>query len=141
MRFPPYYLLIGLFLNACATQDSIVTTSDQIKSDSTSEQLSQYYVLPNQMPQLIGGIANLMRYVHYPESARRSNFQGKVTVHFTVEENGDVVNLSVLNGPGDALNEEAIRVIRDHAKFIPGRKDGKNIPFVMSMPIIFRKHR
>ena len=54
----------------------------------------------------------------YPESARKSGREGKVTVQFTVLKNGDVKNIQLVSKTNyPELNEEAIEAVKRAAPF------------------------
>jgi TonB family protein len=106
--------------------------------NSDSELESDVYVIVEQMPELIGGLSELQAKVKYPEIARKANVEGRVVVQFVVDENGNVRDTEVLRGAGAGLDEEAARVISEHAEFTPGRKDGKHVAMKTSIPIVFK---
>ncbi|MCY4675168.1 MAG: energy transducer TonB [Bacteroidetes bacterium] len=87
---------------------------------------------------MIGGIGGLQAKVKYPEIARKAGVEGRVIVQFIVDENGNVRDTEVPRGVGAGLDEEATRVISEHAEFIPGRQDGKPVAVRLSIPIAFR---
>lgn len=51
-----------------------------------------FFVVVENMPVLQGGLGELQRKVKYPEMARRAGIEGRVTVQFIVNENGQVEN-------------------------------------------------
>lgn len=106
------------------------------KKDS-GEDLGDYFVVVEEMPQLIGGMAALQSKVEYPEMARRAGIEGRVTVQFIVNENGDVENAKVVRGIGGGADEEALRVVRE-AKFEPGMQRGKAVRVRYALSINFR---
>ena len=106
--------------------------------DSNSESNSDVYVIVEQSPELIGGLSGLQAKVKYPESARKANIEGRVIVQFIVDETGKVRNAVVLRGVDAGLDEEATRVISEHAEFTPGRQDGKPVAVRLSIPIVFK---
>lgn len=61
----------------------------------------------------------------------------KILVAFTIDTNGETTNIRV-RAHHPALQKEAERVIKDLPKFTPAIKDGKFIPSIYSIPIIFR---
>lgn len=97
----------------------------------------EVFVVVEQMPQLIGGQAGIQSKVEYPQEAIDAGIEGRVTVQFIVDENGDVINPKVIRGVGGGLDEEALRVVKQ-AKFEPGIQRGKKVKLQMSMPILFR---
>lgn len=89
------------------------------------------------MPEIIGGAAALYEKIKYPESARRAGIQGRVIVQFIVNEQGYVENPVIIRGVHPAIDEEAIRVIRE-TRFRPGMQRGRTVRVQISQPIFFR---
>lgn len=101
-----------------------------------SEPEEGFYVIVEQMPELIGGLQALQREVRYPERALRANIQGRVYVQFVVNERGEVENPRVVRGIGGGCDEEAIRVVK-LAKFTPGMQRGRPVRVQYNLPVIF----
>lgn len=121
-----FCILIGA--SACSTsQPTVSTTNDS--------ELLEGDELREKMPELIGGIGGLQRHVNQ----RVCPYDGRVLVIFDVDENGNVIEPRVKNGLGDDCDREAIRVMAEHAKFIPGQQHGCPIKVTMSLPIVFKK--
>ena len=97
----------------------------------------EIFIVVESMPQLIGGQSAIQSKIEYPEEAKRIGIEGRVTVQFIVNENGDVLNPKVIRGIGGGCDEEALRVVRD-AKFEPGIQRGKKVRTQLSMPILFK---
>ena len=112
--------------------------SKALSVQSQSLEQQDHYVIVEQMPELIGGLSAIQAKVRYPEIARKANVEGRVIVQFIVDENGNVRDPEILRGAGAGLDEEAIRVISEHAEFTPGRQDGKPIAVRLSIPIVFK---
>ena len=123
-------LIVALLLVSC-----ILLISRWV---SESENNSEVYVIVEQMPELVGGIRGLQAKVRYPEIARKARVEGRVIVQFIVDKNGSVRDAKILRGVGAGLDEEATRVISEHAVFTPGRQDGKPVPVRLSIPIVFK---
>jgi TonB family protein len=93
-------------------------------------------------PQFPGGSNVLINYLQesiiYPQHELEKKIEGNVLLKFMVSEKGDVYNVQVLNGvPGGAnLAAEAKRVISQMPKWIPARKNGKNVEaeYILSVP-------
>ncbi|MCY3999280.1 MAG: energy transducer TonB [Bacteroidetes bacterium] len=98
----------------------------------------EIFEIVEQMPELIGGIGGLQSKARYPEIARKANVEGRVIVQFIVDENGNVREPTILRGISGGCDEEAIRVITEHAKFVPGRQRGRPVQVKMSLPIVFK---
>ncbi len=95
-----------------------------------------FFILVEQMPELIGGPEALQREVRYPERALRANIQGRVYVQFIVNERGEVENPRVIRGIGGGCDEEAIRVV-SQARFKPGMQRGRPVRVQYNLPVIF----
>lgn len=95
-----------------------------------------FFILVEQMPELIGGLESLQRNVRYPERALRANIQGRVYVQFIVNERGEVENPQVIRGIGGGCDEEAIRVV-SQARFKPGMQRGRPVRVQYNLPVIF----
>lgn len=73
----------------------------------------------------------------YPQVAIRAGIEGRVTVQFVVDENGNVQNPRVIRGIGGGCDEEALRVVKT-AQFSPGMQRGRPVQVQMSLPILFK---
>lgn len=63
----------------------------------------------------------------YPQSAIDNKVEGRVTVEFFVETNGDLSDFTVIKGIGNGCEEELIRLIRQGPKWIPTKKNNQAI--------------
>lgn len=104
------------------------------KSEETQD---DFFVVVEQMPQLIGGLASLQKKVKYPEMARRAAIEGRVTIQFIVNEQGEVENPRVIRGIGGGCDEEALKAVMT-ARFKPGMQRGRPVRVQYSLPIVFR---
>ena len=93
------------------------------------------YIILDQLPELIGRLRTLWREVKYPESARRAGIEGRVIVRFAVDEEGYARDARIREGIGGGCDEEAIRVITEHARFKPAISEGRAVQWTMSLPI------
>lgn len=96
-----------------------------------------YFVVVEEMPKLIGGLKGIQSKVVYPEMAKRAGIEGRVTLQFIVNENGDVENPKVIRGIGGGADEAALEVV-SQAKFEPGLQRGKPVRVQFSLPVVFR---
>ena len=106
-------------------------------AEEAEEAEEEIFVVVEQMPELIGGIAALQKEIRYPEMARQAGVNGRVFVQFIVDEMGNVSNPVVLRGIGGGCDEEALRVIKK-AKFKPGMQRGKAVKVRYVIPIVFK---
>jgi len=69
----------------------------------------------------------LEKNIQYPEEAKINKVQGRVTVEFYVETDGDLAEFTVIKGIGSGCDEELIRLIKEGPKWIPTKKDNAPI--------------
>ncbi|MGN8224878.1 M56 family metallopeptidase [Gracilimonas sp. BCB1] len=105
--------------------------------DSEASKKEDYFFVVEEMPKLKGGMAALQSKVEYPEAARKAGIEGRVTVQFIVNEQGNVENAQVVRGIGGGADEEALRVIQD-AEFVPGVQRGRLVRVQYALSINFR---
>lgn len=65
----------------------------------------------------------LERNLRYPHEALNAGVEGKVTVQFTVDQNGSLTDFRVVKGIGYGCDEEVIRLIRQGPKWSPTKRD------------------
>ena len=96
-----------------------------------------------QQPTFNGGDANefskwVGENVRYPEKCRQSRVQGRVTLQFTVTEEGKVRDVKVLRSVNDEMDKEAVRVVSESPLWTPGRDaNGEIVPVSYTFPVIF----
>lgn len=97
-------------------------------------------------PSYTGGEEAMRNYLRdnlkYPEEARRNELEGTLFVDFIIAANGSVRSVEVSEMPGEQIDEslrkEAIRVINNMPKWVPGRQGGKWVDVKYSLPITFK---
>ncbi|MFT5144421.1 MAG: protein TonB [Thalassolituus oleivorans] len=98
---------------------------------------AEVFVIVEEMPELIGGLASLQRGIHYPEIAKKAGVEGRVIVSFVVNKTGGVDDPVVVRGIGAGCDEEALGAV-SRARFKPGKQRGQAVNVKMSLPITFR---
>ena len=78
------------------------------------------------------------QYMKYPAEAVKNGIQGRVTVEFTVDEKGNVTDVTVKKGVHELLDAEAVRVVEASPQWKSGRVKGVPVRAVISIPIEFR---
>lgn len=103
----------------------------------------EYYTIAEKMPEFKGGIDNLPKYlsmnIQYPEFARENNIAGRVIVQFIVNEEGGIEDAQIINHKAgmEALENEALRVVRGMPAWTPGMHKGKKVGVQYTLPINF----
>ena len=113
------------------------------ESQKSEEKKVIPFQLVAQKPGFNGGDANefskwVSENVRYPEKCRQSRVQGRVTLQFTVTEEGKVRDVKVLRSVNDEMDKEAVRVISESPLWTPGRDaNGEIVPVSYTFPVIF----
>jgi protein TonB len=97
-----------------------------------------------QMPEFEGGEDALTNYlannIQYPKAEKAKKIEGKVVVGFIIEPSGEISNIKAIKYPtnGQALADEAIRVVKNMPKWKAGKENGKLVKVAYSLPIMFK---
>ena len=80
----------------------------------------------------------IMHKTVYPQSAQNSGIQGIVLVEFSINRQGKVVDVQVLQSVHPLLDAEALRVVRSSPKWTPGMQRGKKVKVKYIFPFAFK---
>jgi periplasmic protein TonB len=96
---------------------------------------------PDVFPEFIGGEDEMLKFlqqnIQYPKRAIEANVEGKVTLAFVVNIDGEINNIEVVRSIGGGCDEEAVRVVRKMPKWKAGKFNGKNVQVSYYLPITF----
>ncbi|MDX2130203.1 MAG: TonB family protein [Chloroherpetonaceae bacterium] len=87
--------------------------------------------------EIIGGIEAVMAKINYPETAINFKIQGKVVVKLNLDSKGMISSVTLLKTAHPLLNEEAVRVLTEEAKFSPAEQGGKPVASSIVVPLNF----
>jgi protein TonB len=76
----------------------------------------------------------------YPMMARKLGKEGKVVLKLTIDENGNLLDVEVMEKAGYGFTEAAIEAVKK-STFLPAKKDGKGVASRALLPIKFRLER
>ena len=76
--------------------------------------------------------------LEYPASSERDGQARTVKVKFTVDRDGSVSGVEVVESPGDAFSEEAVRVVSSSPVWSPGIRKGEKVRATYILPVVFR---
>lgn len=134
-RFNISFKLLG-YNESYPDQNTEKGVNDSVKWEG------RIYEVVEQMPHFPGGAASLMRYlsenIKYPIQAQMKGISGRVVVSFVVEPDGAFSDLRVIRSVDPILDKEALRVVRDMPRWIPGKQDGKPVRARYNVPVSFR---
>lgn len=95
-----------------------------------------------QMPEYPGGMPAMMEFINknikYPAAAQQAKIQGRVTIQFIVNTEGNIINPRVLRSADPLLDAEAIRLTTIMPKWKPGMQRGQAVNVKYTVPIMFR---
>lgn len=75
-------------------------------------------------------------FVRYPLSALKKAVEGLVIVRFVVETSGRASGIRVVKGLDPACDAEVVQAI-ENARFLPGKREGKEVPAFSQMTVRF----
>ena len=87
-------------------------------------------------PEFPGGLQEFYNFVgrNY-KTPKVKNLKGKVFVIFVVEKDGSLSDIKVLKDIGHGTGEEAIRVLKECPKWLPGEQNGQKVRVSYALPI------
>ncbi|BDW92764.1 hypothetical protein MACH07_15960 [Flagellimonas marinaquae] len=82
-------------------------------------------------------VEHIKKHFNYPEEAKEKGVQGRVSVVFTIDANGEISTIKK-RGPDVILENEAERIIKRLPKMQPGKHKGETVKVPFAIPITFR---
>lgn len=102
----------------------------------------EIFTVVEEQPKFQGGMVKLGEYLSqnlkYPAAAQKANVQGRVFIRFVVTKSGEITDVKVLKGIGFGADEEAIRVVSNMPRWIPGKQSGRAVNTQYNLPINFQ---
>ena len=153
------------FFKALSDDQETPTIQNAIHDDPIFEVVEEPAQYPGGQAALMQFLAQNIR---YPKISAENGVQGRVIVQFVVEKDGSLSNFAVVKKSGDtitknaqsgitvnalgsateeskvpqeafdALNAEAVRVLREMPKWIPAKQRGQEVRMRYTLPITFR---
>jgi len=103
------------------------------------------FVIVEQQPDFPGGIGAFFKYLDknlkYPKDARADRIEGKVFVSFVIDTTGAILteSVAITKSLSKSCDEEAIRLIKESPKWLPGRQNQKAVKVRFVTPVIFKR--
>jgi periplasmic protein TonB len=108
----------------------------------SQDQHEEIFAIVEHQPQFPGGMGAFYRYIidnlRYPSEAKQEGREGRVYVQYVIDTTGAIMPESVVvrKGVHEALDQEAVRLLKESPKWIPGRnEEGKAVKVRMILPI------
>ena len=134
-----------------STEESVqisTVSQDTVKVNYVPTEVSRklqgtaVFEVVEEMPEFPGGVDAMMEYLQkelrYPESAKEKGIQGRVTVQFIIDKEGNVTNSKVTRSVDKDMDAEAIRLVKAMPKVKPGMQKGKAVAVKYTVPVVFR---
>lgn len=135
-----------IIIDVEANQETVIQDyqpdfTDELEEEDEMEEEEPIFIIVESMPMFPGGEEARLKYlnenVKYPLMAKEAGIQGKVFLEFVVEKDGSVTGVKVIRGIGGGCDEEALRVVEDMPRWIPGKQRGVPVRVRFNMPIRF----
>lgn len=128
------FFVVGMAIYIGANAQATDTTG-RLKKDSS------VFGPVEKVPEFPGGLNKLFKYINdnlrYPKQAKRDNIEGSVRVSFVVERDGSLTDIKIARSLSPETDAEAIRLITNCPKWIPGMQNGHPVRVLYSIPISF----
>jgi TonB family protein len=102
----------------------------------------EIYMIVEQQAMPKGGMRQFYKYIadnlKYPPQAKRMGVEGRVYAQFIVEKDGYITDIKILKGIGSGCDEEAVRLLKNAAPWIPAKNRGRLVRVRRSIPITFK---
>lgn len=147
LRFFSVAILVSMLAAGRGHAQSGPTASVQSipQSPSTPVSPDSVYINPEVRPQFTGGdkafSAYLSKNIRYPQQALMRHVSGRVYVSFILSATGKVQDAHVMSGPGNGLNDEALRLVWLMPNWEPARVNGQPVRVACTVPISFNSER
>jgi TonB family protein len=122
---------VPVFYQTIVLPEFVVNPPDSLRE--------KVYTYVEQMPEA-GFDMNkyLEQNIHFPYEERRHS--GKVIIHFTIDEKGNVTHATVVKSAGLAFDREALRIVENMPQWKPGMQNGKPVKVYLNLPVTFTSH-
>lgn len=99
----------------------------------------EVFFVVEEMPEYPGSFYALGQYIKGMEEklSREQNLKGEVLVGFTIDENGKVIDITILKNDNDAVARSAIDIVSGMDDWSPGKQRGKPVPVNFALPLEF----
>ncbi|MBK8489563.1 MAG: TonB family protein [Saprospirales bacterium] len=76
--------------------------------------------------------------IKYPAIARENGVEGTVVITFVVEKDGAITDARIARDIGAQCGQEALRVVDDMPKWVPGKQRGRAVRVQFNLPVKFK---
>lgn len=132
----------GIALGAAALTACGRDTAQQFEQPKTTvnaNEHSEMFGLVEESPSFPGGQKALMDYIseHLRNPSPETDVTGRVIVQFVVGKDGTVKDAKVVRGIHPEFDAEALRLVENMPKWIPGKLAGEPAEVRYTLPVMF----
>ncbi|OXA79800.1 TonB protein C-terminal [Flavobacterium aquidurense] len=129
-------------IKTCALFTLIFIFSTATFAQTEASPVANNYKMMSELdekPDFPGGISEFYKFIgdNYM-TPKIQGLAGIVYVTFIIEKDGSLANIKVLRDIGYGTGEEAIRVLQNSPKWIPGKYQGEPVRAMYSLPITIK---
>lgn len=129
-----FTLAFSVILKAQETVSDSTSTLIEVK-DSTSVNKRLLKPGVNSKPEPPGGMKEFYAYVARKMKNHRPAQRGKMKISFTVEKDGSITGIKIIEGLDEKTNKKIIKIIASSGKWTPGFQFGKPVRATFIYPI------
>lgn len=118
-------------------EEELVVTMPPPPAEDEGETEPELFVVVEQPPQIIGGLASLNEALSYPRVALQSGVEGNVIVQVIINVDGTPEKPEILRSASPLLNQAAIDAVMAQ-RFEPGKQRGRAVKTVITIPVRFK---
>lgn len=127
--------IAALLLFVCVPQ---LTQAQEAATDEDNT----LYTTFDEAPTYPGGAASISRFIgtnlKFPKQARKDNVEGQVVAEFTIEKDGSISDINIKTSLTPECDQAVIDVLNKMKKWNPGKKDGKEVRALYTLPVTFK---
>jgi len=136
---------IAFLAASCQKQglDEVNKPDASLRTDAKSAQSTdgEIFTVVEKMPEFPGGFSAFSQfmgeYIKYPKESLEKGVEGTVFLTFVIDEQGKIIDPKVMKSLDAACDREALRVISQSPKWIPGAQDGVPVKVQYVLPVKF----
>ena len=147
VELPPVVKDLDSVKISSITQDGDKNLNDMIEdvqgnSEIGSGEDNKIYTYVGEWPEFPGGNAERNKFLSknlvYPRDAERKGIEGRVIIGFTVEKTGEIVDVKILKGVSESMDNEAMRVVKMMPKWKPGKNNGVAVRTRHKVDVVYK---
>ena len=119
-----------------------VADNTPLQTPAVSDTDQTVFTIVEQPPVFKGGGDSLRFYlsrnIHYPKTAQEKGISGTALIQFVIDKEGQLKDaLLIGKDPGAGIGAEALRVVKNMPKWVPGKQNGNPVNVQFNLPIRF----